>query len=470
MFTQRPEERLLQEEDLVVVVPGVLGSVLRRPDGRYAWDASLAMGAQFLRDFCATLEALRLPPGLGDGPPPARDALRPEKLMPGWQVWPGFWAGAGYPALVRSLQKCLKNPERQLMIFPYDWRLSNRYNARLLLDRAKRHLYEWRREGGGPHAQLQLVCHSMGGLIGRYFLHVLGGADITRRAYTIGTPYSGSVKAVRVLTGRLLQPPWRWFSERLRPVAETFPSIAELLPSHVHVAQPGGEGGAGDDRRADAVPLRDCHVPGLSREAVEHSAAFHRAIGNNEAASPDRLVHVFAGGWQPTEQTVVIDPPELRFTRRERRFNWGDGTVPRFSSVPPHWEDDAHAMFYPATHVGLTSHAELLRDLTGKITAIAPRARLTPARPLSLHLPPVASAEETVPLQVHADSPCLTLDAHLQKADGTSYGRPLPLRPDGTGGYTADLTLPPGMWHITVETTKESPASQVDGLVVVVSD
>ncbi|MFF7355808.1 MULTISPECIES: lipase/acyltransferase domain-containing protein [Streptomyces] len=468
MFTQRQEKGLRQERDLVVVVPGILGSVLRRTDGRYAWDASLAMGAQFLRDFCGTLEALALPPGLGDGPPPARYALEPEGLMPGWQVWPGFWSGAGYPALVRSLGTCLKDPERQLRLFPYDWRLSNRYNALRLLNWAKRRLPEWRRERGDPDARLQLVCHSMGGLIGRYFLHVLGGADMTRRAYTIGTPYRGSVKAVRVLTGHLLPWPIRTsqFNERLRAVAETFPSVAELLPTYACVTETGY--GAGDVRGGDTLPLRDCHIPGLSRQAVEHSTEFHTAIREKEDETSDRMVHVFAGGRQPTEQTVAVDPSELRFVRRQRGFDYGgDGTVPRFSSVPPHWEDDAPATFYPASHVGLTRHEDLLSNLNEKIAPVSSGAVLTPARPLSLHLPPVAPAGRTVPLQVHADSPHLTLDAHLRNADGTGYGRPLPLRPDGAGNYTADLTLPPGMWHITVETAKESPASRVEDLIVV---
>ncbi|EST36418.1 lipase/acyltransferase domain-containing protein [Streptomyces roseochromogenus] len=476
MFTQRQEETPLQEHDLVVVVPGILGSVLLTPNGREAWNASFAMAAHVLGDFCETLETLRLPPGLGDGPPPARYALQPESLMPGSQVWPGFWAGAGYPALLKSLRRCLKNPVRQLMIFPYDWRLSNQYNARLLMDRAKRRLHEWRREGGGPDAQLQLVCHSMGGLIGRYFLYVLGGTEMTRRAYTIGTPYVGSVKAVRVLTGHLL-PPWAGrFGERLRSVAETFPSIAELLPAYrcvteaKDVGSTGADDGSGDDGRADAIRLLDCHVPGLSRQAVEHSADFHTAIRRKEGEPGDRLVHVFAGSGQPTEQSMVIDPPGLRFTHRQRGFDFGgDGTVPRFSSVPPHWEDDSPAMFYPATHVGLTRHEELLRILKRKIAAAPTRATLAPARSLSLHVDPVVPAEQTVPLQVHTDSPDLTLDAHLQHVDGTPYGRPLPLRPDGTGNYTADLTLPPGIWHITVETTKESPASRVDDLIVVAS-
>ncbi|MEU6106000.1 lipase/acyltransferase domain-containing protein [Streptomyces flaveolus] len=473
-MARRQEGTFLQERDLVVVVPGILGSVLSTPDGRDVWNTSLAMGAHVLGSFCGALESLRLPPGLGDGPPPAQYALRPRSLMPGWQVWPGFWSGAGYPALVQSLNGCLKDPARQLKLFPYDWRLSNRYNARLLLDRATRWLHGWRNEGGGPDARLQLVCHSMGGLIGRYFLHVLGGREMTRRAYTIGTPYQGSTKAVRALTGHLLPASMDRFEERLRAVAETFPSIAELLPVYPCVTRSGDRSGTADgdasgtEPGAAAVALTDGRVPGLSRQHVDHAAAFHSAITEKEAGTPDRFLHVFGGDWQPTDQSVVLGRPELHFTRRHRGLDYGgDGTVPRFSSVPPHWEDDAPATYYPARHVGLISHRELLRNLGQKIAAITRDAVLTPPRPLSLYLPSVAPAERAIPLRVRADGPDLVLDAWLRSPDGTLHDRPVRLHPDGTGNYAADLVLPPGMWHITVETTKESPSSRVDDLLVV---
>ncbi|MFJ3720840.1 hypothetical protein [Streptomyces sp. NPDC090057] len=445
--------------DLVVVVPGILGSVLHTPDGRPAWDVSLALGAHLLRNFCEVLDTLRLPPGLGYGPPPAEFALCPTGLMGGLQVWPGFWKGAGYLALRDALRECLRDPDQQLMFFPYDWRLSNRYNARLLRDRVEQRLDEWRRGDGGSDAQLQLICHSMGGLIGRYFLHVLGGQEMTRRAYTLGTPYSGSVKAVRVLTGRLLPSPVSGLGERLRDIATTFPSIAELLPTYACVTEPGSTA---------ATPLADHHLPDLDPQAVEHSTAFHREIHEAEAASPHDLVHVFAGGWQPTEQAVLIDGPELRFHRLQRGADFaGDGTVPRFSSVPPHWKDDAHVLLYPAKHVGLPSNKHVLRDLTRRINTVPLSEALTPQRRLSLHLPSVALADRAVPLRVRTDSPQLLLDAHVRTPKGTPTGPPIPLLADGTGTYTADLALPPGTWHIVVTTPRESPASSVEDLVVV---
>ncbi|MET7934202.1 hypothetical protein [Streptomyces sp. NPDC005322] len=437
--------------------------MLRTRDGRRdAWNGSLAMASDVLLRTCEVLEALKLPPDLGEGAPTGRHALRPTGLMPGWHIWPGFWAGAGYPALRDALRDCLPNPEKQLVIHPYDWRLSSKWNARLLLDRLEPRLAEWRSDGGGPEARLQLVCHSMGGLIGRYFLHVLGGKEITRRVYTLGAPYSGSMRALRVLTGCLLPSAFGRFNERLREVAQTFPSIAELLPAYACVT------GIGDHGRSDADRLVDHVVPGLDQQAVQRSADFHAELAAQEESAPHGLLHVFGGDQQPTEQAVVIDPPNMRFVRRQRGEDFGgDGTVPRFSCVPPHWEDDSAATFYPASHVGLTRHEDLLRNLVNKINAVRPERALSPPRPLSLLLPPVAVAGRKVPIHVHADEAQLVLDARLHSADGTLYGHPVALLPDGAGNYTADLAPPPGVWHVTVETSTEAPSGRVEDLLVV---
>jgi pimeloyl-ACP methyl ester carboxylesterase len=48
------------------------------------------------------------------------------------------------------------------------------------------------RHGGG---QAVLVCHSMGGLIARWFAEKEGGAPLIRSLITIGTPHRGSLNS-----------------------------------------------------------------------------------------------------------------------------------------------------------------------------------------------------------------------------------------------------------------------------------
>ena len=56
-------------------------------------------------------------------------------------------------------------------------------------------LHDWRARSGNKDAKLVLVGHSMGGLVSRYFLEVLGGWLHTRSLFTLGTPHRGAVSS-----------------------------------------------------------------------------------------------------------------------------------------------------------------------------------------------------------------------------------------------------------------------------------
>jgi hypothetical protein len=65
------------------------------------------------------------------------------------------------------------------------------------------HLERWQRRTQNREAKLIFICHSMGGLVARWFLEVLGGRDVTRSLITIGTPYQGSVNALDAIVNGL---------------------------------------------------------------------------------------------------------------------------------------------------------------------------------------------------------------------------------------------------------------------------
>ena len=88
-------------------------------------------------------------------------------------------------------------PPGNLLPVPYDWRLSYRYNGQRLARLVEPALERWRAQGG-PYADAQVVfvCHSMGGLIARWYIEQCGGAEITRKLITLGTPYRGAARAL----------------------------------------------------------------------------------------------------------------------------------------------------------------------------------------------------------------------------------------------------------------------------------
>lgn len=214
----------------VVLVHGVLGARLRdRSSGREVWPGSLAKLA--FSDF----RDLALPP---DG---RADTLEPSGL---------FDAAAGrdfYGAVVRTLVEAGgyapgrigEDPgvqRKRVYVFLYDWRQDNAASAAAL----DAYIDTIRRDHHDPALKVDLVAHSNGGLVSRYFLRygardVLGGNDFVvdhagaskvRRLVLLGTPNFGSVRAlmglidgVPVGLGRV--PP---------EVLASFPSSYQLFP------------------------------------------------------------------------------------------------------------------------------------------------------------------------------------------------------------------------------------------------
>ena len=63
--------------DLVVVLPGIMGSTLLDRDGRQVWGTSAGALLRAVVSLAGTVKALQLPRDVGDGPAP--DGVRPGR-------------------------------------------------------------------------------------------------------------------------------------------------------------------------------------------------------------------------------------------------------------------------------------------------------------------------------------------------------------------------------------------------------
>ena len=137
---------------------------------------------------------MTLPKDIGDGHP--GDDVEPVGLMPDLHLLPGLWsANIGYDQIIDWLRTkfhlvdtARHGPEAipNFLCFPYDWRLSNRYNAKQLKEMVQPALYRWQAQGGQfADAKIVFVCHSMGGLIAQWYIEREGGAAVTRKLITI---------------------------------------------------------------------------------------------------------------------------------------------------------------------------------------------------------------------------------------------------------------------------------------------
>ena len=147
--------------------------------------------------------------------------------------------------------KALRDAGADVLVFPYDWRLSNRLNARLL---ERRVLERW--FGGGPvprerklrdNERITFIGHSMGGLVARSFLESTPmGPVLGRRLITIGTPHRGAPLAYLHLIGRTLPFPESPFSpwahttlvreSRAAGIAVRGELAAQLIPGRIQTA------------------------------------------------------------------------------------------------------------------------------------------------------------------------------------------------------------------------------------------
>jgi hypothetical protein len=118
--------------DLFVVIPGSLGSVLEHY-GKQVWGLSRQVMIGDLLSLGLNIQHLALPEGIGDEEP--NDGIRGTHLMSDLHMLPGLLTIDGYGKWVNGLKdrftlsEASPNQPRSLLLYPYEWRLSNVLSA-----------------------------------------------------------------------------------------------------------------------------------------------------------------------------------------------------------------------------------------------------------------------------------------------------------------------------------------------------
>lgn len=230
----------------LILIHGFLGSKLRgRESGRVAWGtmANILTGREN--------QVLALPMGPEDPSPPA------EELEP-FEVYDSLWGVEYYGKILRILREAggyqvgdIENPVKgdNAFIFVYDWRRDNVESARRLAEAIGR-LKAW---FGDPRLRFNLLAHSQGGLIARYYakyggvdvlegdappVPTLAGAASIDKVIMLGTPNRGSLDALKFLHLGIK----RIFRPMPPPLVFTMPALYQMLPPResVHFATLGG--------------------------------------------------------------------------------------------------------------------------------------------------------------------------------------------------------------------------------------
>ena len=449
-------------DDVVVLLPGILGSVLER-DGRDVWAISRGAAWRGLVTLGRSVKDLQLdhddPEKLDLG-----DGVKATRLMPDLHLVPGFWKIDGYGKVKRRLFEQFEFTDGlNWFDFPYDWRRDNRVAAHRLAEQAPVWLEEYRKRPGKQDAKLVLLGHSMGGLVARYFLEALGGWEISRALVTFGTPYRGSLNAVDFLAHGFVKGLGP-FKLDLSDLLRSLTSVHQLLP--VYPCIDDGSGALAKVTAASGLP------PGFDPGKVAAAAAFHDEI----AAAVDRnggygryQICPVVGIFQPTRQSAVVRDGQVEILDRlDGKDLGGDGTVPRVSSTPIELSTESREVYATEAHASLQNFDPVLVQVSGLLTwqSLA-LYKGSPADGFRLEVDDVVPPGEPVEVALSTSGPVLNVVVEAENVDsGARVQTPGRLGSDGRA--TVDLPpLPAGVYRVSGRDADGVGLKPVNDLVVV---
>lgn len=426
---QRAAELEGPDRNPVLVIPGLLGTTLRNPENdQFVWGGFDRVSVNPARPD--GLRALALPFELGEsGMLNASDGLEPTWVLErarvrllglpfNLNVYAGILQSlgvGGYRDESLGTAGAIDYGDSHFTCFqyPYDWRRDIVESAqrlhRYIEDKQVYVREEYRNRFGIEAAEVRfdIVAHSMGGLVARYFLMYgdqdlpadgslpelnWAGAKLVERVILVGTPNVGSALTIRNLVNGLSLGPFQpHYSATL---LGTYPSTYQLLPraggGSVVWADDGksvgdlyspalwqrlGWGLSSGDADGElslllpdarSVEEREFIAQALQARLLRRARQFHRAI-DRPAPLPDGLsMMLVVGDNKKTAATIEV----VRGNNKVRvgATADGDGTVLRNSVLgdqrqPSAWEpmlqtalDFDFALFLPETHTNLTSH------------------------------------------------------------------------------------------------------------------
>lgn len=288
--------------------------------------------------------------------------------------------------------------------FSYDWRMplsvveeSLKVFVEEVIARTKL-LKHYDKAGYAKNPRVNLIGHSMGGLIVTGYLQSAGKSAPVDKVVTLATPYQGSFEAViKVITGTSnlgTAPP----SSREREAARLTPSLYHLIPSfkisgfrdgltlfNPKAWQSSVTGTIEKFVRNHGLPTKDAKGDALKifasllSDAKAHRDRVDSFKLANAKMTPDRWLAV-VGVDSVTRVNLKIKErggkPEFDFSSEDRQNNWGsddpkvkrltgDGTVPFEGAVPKFLKEENLVLVTPKDYDYWEVQDRLLTEVAG---------------------------------------------------------------------------------------------------------
>ena len=482
-------------KDMVVILPGIMGSVLQK-DGTDLWNVSGQVIWQVISSLGNKVKDLKLE---GDDPNGGDigDGIKPTRLITDTYLIPGF---GGFGKIVDGYNKTSElitknfdviegniydDPEDKVANFyhfPYDWRRDNRANANILKNLLDKRLHQWRKSPqGAEDAKVILLAHSMGGLISRYYLEVLGGWQDCKALFTFGTPYRGSVNAVNILANGFKKGGIDLIEVmKLKEVIPSLTSIYQLLPRYKALKI------GNDFYRIAESPVE---LPKIDRAKATDALKFHDEIDDAADANKNNPTYrntfvtcPIVGVQQPTKQSAelvngVISVSEVlpTFLQDRSHLGDGDGTVPQVSATPVQMNDlemlsivdyiaESHGALQNQPDILLnllkglqTAQTAALEDVRGSLEIVT-RGKRSGVKGIGLSLDDLYLIDEPITLRAKV-SGTTSFNSLIAKITCISNDRPAITRNfvnDNENWVMITDNLEAGLYQVTVQTDNTS--------------
>ena len=263
----------------------------------------------------------------------------------------GFGVAAWiYKPFIKQLENLGYTLDKDLFVCYYDWRksckdIADKFLLPLLSQIGKKH----------PNQKIDLLCHSMGGLVGRTYIQEKAYGYNIRNLMILGTPNKGSVKAYytwstgEVMGGKIdkgnqlfeiIQRGYIWLLTKILDIPlgkdnieilhKNFRGLGDLLPTYDY-----GYVLCYEDGKNNYV-----YIP---NKYVKYKNSFVNNLNENIDILYSRIknLYCFVGTNRKTDKVLIIDKEELFNNKNEDiisslKTKEGDGTVTVKSAIIDH--------------------------------------------------------------------------------------------------------------------------------------
>lgn len=296
----------------VIIVPGIMGSYLNKEDDTEVWINLLKMvlpGDEYLDDLKLSetgdsLVSLE-----------ATDIVRLINVP--------LFRRDNFLSLVNTLEDSDYMENEYLFTFPYDWRVDIQNSAQVLRNK----INDIKSQLGVE--KVNLVAHSMGGLLVKKYLKDYGG-DSVDKFVDIGTPHEGSPNSFSSLMYgytdiSILN------KERIKSISQNMSSVYELLPSRNYFDDSNRyyvfDAVSGNDRLTFDQTSTYLKTSGRNSALVDRADTFHQEIdGLNPSDYGVETYNIVGCGTPTIGQFYILEAGEHSIYNI-KMIN-GDGTVP----------------------------------------------------------------------------------------------------------------------------------------------